>query len=307
MNSSDLTDALEALRITNIPWEGVLVDMDCGTGTVAVVDTWLSAREAEGNYHYALLNTRSKNKPAPSAESESTYATAMTAIAEVSASARVGVGTDGANMTSLVTGLYMWRPTSLFTAGRLAKIAVGTDAAYVADGPLTGATIAASTGNPQWHDEMLYPGLDAQRLITVRTVPGKQGVFINNANTIASTGSDYVFMQHLRTMNQACMTAFDVLTTQLGRGVGKKEADPTTGLVYIREEDASLIDGLVNDALATPLKGQVSSYAFALSRTDDLSANSGATIHAELQVEGLGYIKGFAVNAKFVKTISVNI
>jgi hypothetical protein len=61
----------------------------------------------------------------------------------------------------------------------------------------------------------------------------------------------------------------------------------------------------VNEALALPLKGQVNGYKFMLSRTDDISANSGATINATLAIVALAYIKAFKVIAAFAKSITV--
>src|SRR5262249_19548899 len=154
-----------------------------------------------------------------------------------------------------------------FLAARLMKIAFGRDAAYVADGPVPGAQLSDSRGNPNHHDENFYPGLDALRLVTLRTFDRKQGVYITNANVISSAGSVFVYAQHFRVMNRACEIAFDVLSEQLSRGIHKNPKPGPLGQIYIAEEDAQAIESLVTASLQE-LIGQVTDLKFKLSRTD---------------------------------------
>jgi hypothetical protein len=301
----DLASALEGLRITRLPWEGVLIDCTLGTSTVGLVDTWLQGLEAVGQFHFALLNYRHKIQPAPTGETEAAYATAIIAATQALASIRVCVGADAAALTSTMTGWSQPRPTALFLAARAMLIPIGEDPAYVGRGPLTGASIADGNGNPLWHDEDLYPNLDSQRLVTLRSFApgGPQGVYITDANVLSPNGSDYVWLQHVRTMNVACGIAYQVLTTLLSIGVGKKPADPITGQVYIQEKDAQRIEGLVNAALAQPMKGQVNQVLFTLSRTDNLSSNSDSTVTGQVQIVGLEYIKKFVVTTSFATSV----
>lgn len=305
-NNSDLTAALAALKTTRIPWEAVLIDAVYGTGTVGVVDTWLQGLEKVGMFKMAFLSTRMKNQPAPTAESESSYATAMTSLTASDASIRVCVGTDGADCTSTLTGVTQRRPTAMYAAARAMLIPIGEDPAFVQRGNIPNATISDGNGNPKWHDEDLYPGLDDLRLTTLRSFApgGPQGTYITNANILSSAGSDYVWVQHVRTMNKACSIAWQVLSGQLSKGVGKKPADPVTGEVYIQDQDAQTIDDLVNAALASPMKGQVAAVQYATSRTDDLSSNTSSTVNATVKLVSLAYLKKFVVQTSFTKTIS---
>jgi len=304
MTTGDLTVALEALRVCRIPWDDVLIDGDATAATITLVDAWLAAREAEGRYHVAYMNTRRKTAPAPSAETEAAFAAAMATLVASSATIRIAVGTDGADLASDVTGLTLPRPTSLFLAAREMKIPIGRDAAFVGDGPIPGAQISDAAGNPKWHNEALYQGLDDQRLVTLRTVSGEIGTYITNPVLLSPAGSDYVYVQHARTMNVACAIAFQILTRELSRGVRKLPRNATTGLVYMDPRDRASIEAMVNEALASPLEGQVSDFLFTLSGTDDLSANTGAVIHGDMRIEALAYIKGFRINAGFAKTIT---
>lgn len=302
LTDADISTALEALRVTTNPWEVVLIDQDIDAGSTGLLDTWLSGLEKVGKFRAGILNTRMKNV----GETETAYATAMTTlVASAAPTIRSCVGTDGANLPSTLTGLTLPRPTSLFLAARAMGIAIGVDPAFVADGPLGGAVIIDGKGNPLFHNEENYPNLDQLLLAALRTVSGEKGVYINNARVFSTVGSDYVFLPHIRTMNRACELAFGALTKELGRGVGKKPADPITGGVYILEEDALSIEAMVNQAITNDLEGQVAAFKFSLNRTDDLSANSGATVTSTLALVALAYIKGIKTLAAFAKSISV--
>lgn len=304
ITDADLPASLEALRVTSLPWEAVLVGGPADAGTPGLVDVWLTGLEKVGKFRVGILNTRLKS----AGESETTFATAMTTlVATMAPSIRLCVGTDGGDVTSTLTGLTLPRPTSLALAADAMAIPIGQDPAYVGDGPIPGYVIVDAKGNPKYHNEELYPNLDQLLLSTLRSVNTQKGVYITNGRVFSTVGSDYVFLPHVRTMNRGCEVAYQVLTTQLGKGVGKKPKDPVTGGVYILESDAADIEGLVNTAVELPLKGQVSAFKFSLSRTDDISANSGAVISGSLAIVALAYIKGIKVIAAFAKSISVSL
>lgn len=303
MSTADVSTALEALRLSALPWEMVMVlGHDATATTVTILDTWLSTREAEGRFRGFLCNAR----PRSTGETEAAYLTAMTTAFGASASIRGCVGADGGDLPSALAGraIVQKRPTALALGARLMGINYGVDAAYVSDGPVAGFALADARGNPNHHDEYLYPGLDAQRLVTLRTFDRKAGTFITNANTIASSGSDYVWAQHIRTMNRACEIAYDVLTGQLSRGVGSNPKHGPTGQVYIAEEDAQRIEALVNQSL-NELRGQVTDLRYVLSRTDDIGANGPVTLTGQVLVDSLAYVKEFATNASFTRSLSV--
>lgn len=307
MNDTDITNSMTALGVTRLPFEGVLLDCSAGSSTVGLIDTILSGWEGRGIFKFAIINSRMKNEPEPTAEDEATYAAALSATFGTQTSIRVCVGADGAHAPSTITGYNIKRPTSMFLAARAMAIPLGEDPAYVGRGPIKGAQISDSQGNPYDHDEDLYPNLDSLRLTTLRSFApgGPQGVYICNANTIQPSGGSFPYLQYVRIMNRACEIAWSVLTQNLSRGVRKNpKKDPNTGAITIFEPDAALIESQVNDAEFQPLKGQVTDVRFSLSRTDDLSANA-PVVNGVVSVVALAYIKGFAVQAQFSKTISV--
>lgn len=308
-NTTDLVASLETLRVTGQPWDGVLLDTQGSTGSAAIaaqVDTWLAAMEKVGVFKFAVMSLPPKGlAPYAAAETEAAYATRLTPIIGAIDTPRVVVCAGGADMVEYFQGVKVRRPASLYIAAAIEAISIGTDPAAVANGPLTNATITDGRGNPKYHDEQIYPGLDALNISTLRSFPGRPGVFVTNARLPSAAGSDIVYVPHLRTMNKACTIAFQLLTDKLSLGVGKNPKPGPNGAIYIAERDAASIEHYVNGTLSAQLRGQVADVDLTLSRTDDISSNAGATITATLSVEPLAYIKGFNTTATFVKSITV--
>ncbi len=306
LGNTEVTAALTALGTTRLPYEGVLIDCSAGSSTVGLIDTILSGWEARGVFKFFLINSRFKTEPAATGETESAYAASLSGLFGTQTSVRGCVGADGARVASPITGWSLKRPTSLLLAARAMGIPIGEDPAYIARGALVNAQIADSNGNPQDHDEDLYPNLDALRLTSLRSFApgGPQGVYFCNANSIQPSGGAYPYLQHIRIMNRACEIAWFTLTTQLSRGVRKNpKKDPVSGAVTIFEPDAALIESIVNEALTQPLKGQVSSANFSISRTDDLNAVP-CIVTGVLSIVALAYIKGFVIQSQFSKTLT---
>jgi hypothetical protein len=304
LTTADVSAALEALRVSQLRWEYLLVGGHEATATtVSILDLWLAAREAEGKFRGFIVNAR----PRGAAETEAEYAIAMATAFNAAASIRGHVCVDGGDVVSSVPGrgITIKRGTALALAARLMKIAYGTDASFVEDGPVAGGfTLADAVGNPNNHDEAMYPGLDDLRLVTLRSIDNKTGTYITNPNVISPIGSDFVWAQHVRTMNRACELVYAKLTGQLSRGLRKNLKPGPLGEIYVAEEDALLLDAMANADL-NELRGQVTDLRFRLSRLDDVGSNGPKILSGDLEISSLVYVKGFAVNASFVRSISV--
>ena len=307
MNNADLAAGLATLGMTNLPWEGVLLDAQYGTGTVSLVDTWLRGREANGQFNFALLNTRFLLEPCPTGEAPSVYAAAM--IAQTggdSSGPHLREGADGGRLTSLLTGFTTKFPTSLALAAMAMSLtpSIGVDPAYVGNGPVEGFQIS-SNGNPLDWDEFLYQSLDSQRLTTLRTFAsgGPTGVFITDANVLMTSGSNIYWLQLLRVLNKGCRIAWQILNTQLSRGV-RTVFNANTQAENIDPRDAQTIEALVNVPLASGLAGQVTASNFAINRDDDLSEPK-APCNSAVSIATLVYLKNIVVTAALVKSISV--
>jgi hypothetical protein len=304
--NSDLVTSLEALRTSKAPFEMVLFDGLADATTVSDLDTWLNALALTGRFKTAVCTARARTV---GSETEAQYKTYLQGIFGSASSLSVVVCADVGDVSSPIpnratTAIVQARPVGWAVAARAMKIPLGRDPAFVDDGPVSQFAIVDSRGNPNHHDEFMNPGLDDLRLATLRTFDGRQGSFITNAPLISTTGSSYVFIQHARTINRACEIAFQILGGQLSRGVAKNPKAGTNGERYIAEGDALRIEASVNQAIRAELAGQVDDIHFALSRTDDISSNSGATCTGQIQSVALAYIKKFTVTAGFVKAIS---
>lgn len=303
LTNADLTTPLESLRVAKLDWEVLLIDGIIADATVvSTCDLWLQSLEGLGKFRHIILNARYRDRTTP--ETEAAYRTAMQAAFSSVSSIRVCVGADGGDLVSLIRGITQTRPTALALAARAMSTGIEVDAAEVDLGALSGYRIVDDRGNPKYHDELLYPGLDDLNLVALRTFDGESGAYINNPRILSPSGSDYVFLQHARLMNRACEVAYQTLTKVLSKGVRKqRKPDPNTGKVYIVEQDAARIDGLVNTAIGTELDGKTSGFRFTLSRTDDLGSNQGATLTGELSCSAFAYVKKFSINAQFVRAI----
>lgn len=298
MSTSDLTTSLEALRISKQIWDLLLVHGPTGSTFISLLDTWLAALEGTGRFQTAVVNTRFKN--IPSGESEATYATAMGTLMAGTASIRISPCADGGAVTSTLSGITKSLPTSLALTARAEVISVGVDPAEVDLGNIGGYDLDDAFGNPLYHDEAIYPGLDILRLTTLRSFadPSYPGAYICNANLDSAGGSDYVYIQHARTMNLACATTFSVLTGLLSQGI---RVNLATG--YILEIQAAKWEATCQAAVDKVLAGQVSGTNVAISRTDDLTGNGPQTVTVTITNVALKYVKTFAVTAQFANTL----
>lgn len=305
LTNSDLVDALEALRVTTLPFESILVGTPV-TGTMFdTAAAWRLARDGEGRYYNFVENTVLRN---PGTQTEAQYKTALDAAFNSHADTGTVLAADGFDAASGLTGLVQPRPLAMDVAAAGMSVALGVDVAAVALGNRVGVVIDDGAGNPKYHNEQIYPGLDDDRFTTTRTFLGDgapNGTFITDANLFSPSGSDYVYWQHIRCMNRACSIAKQLLTQKLSSGVGKETRKiGNANVVTIAEEDAREIEDTVTAAVQKDLKGQVADAKFTLSRTDDISSNAGATLNGFLDLVALAYIKKFLVQARFQKTIT---
>lgn len=305
--NADLVNSLEALRTAKAPFEMVLFHGHADATTVSDLDTWLNALALTGRFKTAVCTARPRLTDGT--ESEAQYKTYLQGLFASSSSLSVVVCADVGDVASPVPGLsttsiVQARPVGWAVAARAMAIPLGTDPAFVGLGPLEQFGVSDVRGNPNHHDEFYNPGLDDLRLTTLRTFDDRAGSFITNANILSPAGSDYVYLQHTRTINRACEIAYSLLSAQLSRGVTKSPKVGPNGARYIAEGEALRIEATVNDAIKAELAGQVDDIKFTVSRTDDISSNSGATVQGTIQSVALAYIKKFLVTAGFVKSIS---
>lgn len=301
---ADITPCLDALKATGLTYEAILIgSLDAAATEINGIRTALDGFMSRGLSKRAIVNVRPWD---PAAEDAQDYIDDLDVI---SAAARIGtrvdVCADGGFLPSPIRGISMWRPTALALAARVAQISVGTDAAFVADGPVDGFSIVDGDGNAVCWDESSTPGLDDLGYVTLRTFARRAGAFIGNPRVFSPVGSDFVFDQQERCMCIAEERSFDFLTEELS---GKKRKDPVLGpegQVYLLEADVAEMQQRGTLDLQAVLRGEVDDVRLTLSRVDDVGANTGAIVTASVEISSLVYIKGFAVTTRFVRSFNV--
>jgi hypothetical protein len=301
MTNADLVLALEALRISTLTFEAILLVGPVDATMVATAAAWKTARALEGRYYSIVCNTVHRD---PGTQTFAQYKTAMDTAFGASADIDTVVCYDAFDTVSVFDGRTYRRDTAMAVAARGMGISIGRDCAEVAIGPLAGVSILDTKGAPKYHDENAYPGADDSRFTTLRTIDGFIGTYITNPKLLSPPGSDYVFWQHSRCMNRAASITKQLLTKELSKGVRKvKKKVGATEISVIEEGEAARIEQLISAELRKALNGQVTGVGLTLSRTDDLSSNAGATINGELWLVSLAYLKNFAIEAKFLRTV----
>lgn len=302
-NLSDLTPCLDALKATGLTFEAILIgSVEADATLINGVRTAVNGFMTRGLSKRVFLNTR----PKTAAESAATYTAALETISNSARTGtRVAVCADGGYVASSIRGVSMWRPTSLALAARVTKISLGTDAAYVADGPVDGFSIVDNDGNAVCWDESSTPGLDDLGYVTLRTFARRAGAFIGNPRVFSPVGSDFAFDQQERCMCVAEERSYDFLTEELS---SKRRKDPKLGpqgQVYLLEADVAEIETRGTLDLKAVLGREVDDVRLKLSRVDDVGANSGAIVTATVEISSLVYIKGFDVTTRFVRSFNV--
>ena len=288
--SSDLTTTLGALAVGTQSFDTIVLVGTASAADLATLDTWCASRFAAGKFYDFVCN----NVGPTSSQTDAQWQTAQQA-AFASSSTTFGECVAGYSLTrSSISARRYRRPDSWALAARYSKIYLGQDAAEIDLGPLPGVQLSDDNGNPKEHDEAIYPGMDAARFATLRTVTGYQGVYPTNPRMMAPAGSDFIYRQFRRVMNVACAVTLQTLTRRLSKAI---RVNPKTG--FIREEDARDIEVLVNSALRTALmsKPSVSSVQFVLSRTDNVLSTFSLT--GDVRLVPLGYPKQLNVTMAF--------
>ncbi|WP_437567905.1 DUF2586 family protein [Sorangium sp. So ce542] len=282
-NAGELAEGITALRHTRARWTALEVYGDLDAMALSALDAGLEAMHAAGRNRRAIAHAR---KPS-AGETPAAYLAALSA-----AFRGVGIAARGRvrrvredRLVRVATPLPQAAVARCRSARRLGLEEI--DLAELAYGPLPGVFIRDANGNPDEHDETVFPGLDDARFLTLRSWEIRAGVWVNNPRLFSPVGSDFLYLQYGRVIDLACDIARAELEPILSRGVevlrdGSGRIDP---------EVATSIEGQLNarlgDAIVAKRKG--TSVVFTLSRLDDV-LRTGA-IGWQVRVLPLAYIK----------------
>jgi hypothetical protein len=261
--ASELHDALTALKNSNLPWEFAAI---CTPITAAIFDqleTDFAAMQAAGKYRSWFGSARMPNV----GESESAYKAALDAIF-TSKSTTIGTVCAGdAKTSSAVNGLVFRRPAGLALGAMQASVSEEIDIADVDLGAVPGVSIVDNNGNPENHDEAIFPGLDDSRFATFRTWDGRNGVYVTRPRILCTAGSDFTIGPYRRVMNLYAETLLWYMTRRLAKPI---RVSKKTGLIV--EVDALEIELGAQKILESVLlkKPKASALSFTVARDDDL-------------------------------------
>ena len=303
MQNADIVTALEQLRLSRVRFEAILVAGPLDATMVATVQTWVTAREAEGRYYTFCASPRWKTQ----VETEAAYKASLDPIFASTVAASGLVCADSFEATSAITGRVQQRDAALGVAAKGMSVDIGVSPAFVGAGSIDGVVIKDARGNPLHHDEEQSPGLADTRFTTLRTFGGQddpEGTYINLPLLFSSAGSDYVIWPHMRVMNRACSIAKQLLTMKLQAGIEKQPDPNDSNKAIIADYEAEEIDSLITTTLQgelLPPRKRSSDCGFVLSRTDDLSSNGLKTITGDVWIVALAYVGNFEIGAKFLR------
>jgi hypothetical protein len=290
-NAAEVTAGLEALRLSTVAWELVLIASPIDATIFDAVEAKFATLHTGGKYRGWIGNARFPN----AGESEAAYLSSVgTAFAAKATTHGEVCGAD-CDLISSVSGRKYRRPPSFIVAALTASVSEEINIADPNLGPLVGCSIRDVNGNPLRHDESINPGLDDARFTVLRTHDGLQGVYVNRPLLMSAAGSDYRLMPHRRVLN----LGEDALRIYFLRRLNSPVlVSKTTG--FILEQEALEIEAGANALLRAALlaKPKASDATFVLSRTDVLLSTS--TLTGDMRIVPLSYPEQISLNVGFV-------
>jgi hypothetical protein len=284
-SSTDVNNALDALRTTFASARFGFIHIvgaastPSGAATIAAaVDVKMAAEENVFRYVFSIVECP-----------EDTDANIIAAFTSFF-STRVGVSAGYCELVA--NGKVMKRNAAWPVVARISKQDIRRDVARTkADsegGPLKGVTKI-------YRDEFVTEGLDAARFITLRTYAGKSGFFVTNGRMMASTTSDYQFIQFRRLMDRACTLNYSNLFEYLNDDAVRVDA---AGLIV--EADARAIETKINGILSADLtsKNRVSDTSVKVDRTNNILTTQ--TLRTKVRIRPKGYAKFIETDIGFV-------
>ena len=299
--TADLADSFTALQDYSGEWLRTLVLAEGDATILAQCNSFAESFHAEGKYPEVIANTRARGVD----ETRATYQASLAAIAAAVQSTEVSCCADACEIVSEVNGWRLRMPPSIAYAARLMTIDDSQDASARSDGALDGVFLETADGERRYHDERRFPGLDALGFTTLRTWGGRPiipGAYVNNPRLLSGAGSDYQYFQLSALENRAIEKTYALLSQRLSQGV---LVDPTTGKIL--ENVARALEDAINGELRTEFSdpARCSGVQFILSRQDNIITTS--TLHFDVRLLPLGYVKHFIGKAGLVKTLAVTL
>lgn len=302
-SNSDITAGFAALIAdTTYQWSiaqvvGVPVSASAAATTESTCDS--AATTAFGAYRFIRVLSECPttgsiivsggNAVADTADTDSVIAAAFASTQSTQGRTQVGAGDF--DCISPLTGYYQRRNGIWAEAARLNITQIKDDPGKTANGSI-------SFCRTIYRNEAVTPGLDAARLVTLRTYQGIPGFYITAGPTLALSTSDFGQIPNCRVIDRACVISYAALFPFLRSDV---PVDEDTG--FILASAKAKIEGIVLTQLEAGLtnNGQASAVNFEI----DGSANllSSPILPCTVTVTPVAYFYEIQVTIGFTNPI----
>lgn len=279
----DLADALTSLANTSREFDTVFVVGEADASAVQQVDTFAASLESAGKPCTFAMHVTAPTFDTDPATTAAGYFDELEPLSEAVTSKFIELYAGECDMPSSLDG-RTYRRSAMYAAAP--HEFTRSEEANPAD-PTLGSlpcTVTDADGNPKHHNEAVFPGLDDLRFTVLRTIPGKQGVYVNRGRLFSPAGSDFRLATYRRVFNLTFRALFGYLTDRLSRPV---RVSRETG--FILETEARDIEEGARAVLRAVLMTQpkASGFTFDVARDDNLLSTQTLTVSG--RVIPLGY------------------
>lgn len=295
VTTSNVTAAFTALYLLNTSYGGghvaAMPTSAANAATLATtVDTNMTTAQTAQSYIWWFsdcpsVGSRILSGGFPIADTADTDAVIATAFVNATYK-RVATGAGDFLCTSPINGRLTRRPASWAAAARAGAVPISHNLHFVGDGPLPSVV-------KLYRNENTVQALDAARLTTLRTVPGKGGYFITRGRTLADSTSDFSNFMHRRVMDASCRVVVAAAADLIGATV------PLNSNGTIDEGAAQRIEAGINSKLVAAIidagyaSRSASGQYVTVNRTHNIAADS--TIQITVKIIPLGTLDNIDV------------
>jgi len=292
-SEAGITAALNSLSGVAGEFEFALLAQSTDSTLAAALKTWGTAREAAGEYVFALTSARDQIV----GESLTVWASALnTEMSAFDGGRHVDVCATHERVVLYDRQTYTPRRSlAALRAARLASIPAGQHPGRVKTGPIAG--IAPSVLSLA-QDQATYTSLDAHRFSGAQSVPGQpRGSFYFTSRTMAASTSDFSEIQRVRVICRAAKAALAAISAYVGDDLRVR----TDGTGRIDPVVAASIDAEVSAALRRAVVQQPNDFATAASAVVNRSVNliATGTLTVTISVVPKGYANAVTATLTF--------
>lgn len=184
------------------------------------LDGYIDSLRQQYNFARILVSCRDALAPTAwggSGETEATWMTSIETAFSATSAKRTCVGAGYYNTPSAfpnaAAGVPSYRRSGTWAAAvRRVTLQPNNSTWRVRDGSLANIVVDPTTDPGDgfvYHNEAQTPGLDAARLMSFRTWPKKQGIFVTRDPLMSPTGSQFTLLPYGNVIDIACSIAYE--------------------------------------------------------------------------------------------------